>query len=154
MEDKSDDIKRQWEKCKSFDELEDLVLEVQQLKIEELSDTGKYTGNISKPPVDFIENDCSKVEKCFHSHYNSESDKSNNLSYLDDRVNMYIESESESENEKSTCYSDHTGSDFGNDECDRNLEGVKCNIMFAFEQLSKNKQVNGFREILCLFWMK
>ena len=121
---------------------------------EEPSNTGKYTGNISKPPVDFIENDCSKVEKCFHSHYNSESDKSNNLSYLDDRVNMYIESESESENEKSTCYSDHTGSDFGNDECDRNLEGVKCNIMFAFEQLSKNKQVNGFREILCLFWMK
>ena len=123
MEDKSDDIKRQWEKCKSFDELEDLVLEVQQLKIEELSDTGKYTGNISKPPVDFIENDCSKVEKCFHSHYNSES-----------------------ENEKSTCYSDHTGSDFGDDECDRNLEDVKSNIMLAFEIISKNKQVNVFRE--------
>ena len=63
---------------------------------EKSSNTGKYTGNISKPPIDFIENDCSKVEKCFHSHYNSES-----------------------ENEKSTCYSDHTGSDFGDDECDR-----------------------------------
>ena len=59
MEDKPDEIKRQWEKCKPFDELGDLVLEVQQLKIKELeelkelSDTGKYTGNISKPPIDF-----------------------------------------------------------------------------------------------------
>ena len=75
MEDKSDDIKRRWKKCKSFDELEELVFEVQQLKLEELkelSDTGKYTGNISKPSVDFIENDCSKVEKCYHGDYNSE----------------------------------------------------------------------------------
>ena len=63
---------------------------------EEPSNTGKYTGNISKPPVDFVENDCSKVEKCFYSHYNSEG-----------------------ENEKSTCYSDHTSSDFEDDECDR-----------------------------------
>ena len=41
---------------------------------EEPSNTGKYTGNISKPPVDFIENDCSKLEKCFYSHYNPENE--------------------------------------------------------------------------------
>ena len=33
---------------------------------DEPSDTGKYTGNVSEPPVDFIENDCSKDE-CFYS---------------------------------------------------------------------------------------
>ena len=48
----------------------------------------------------------------------------------------------------------YTGYDFGNDECDKNLENVKSNIMLAFEKLSKNKQVNGFRKILCLFWIK
>ena len=53
---------------------------------------------------------------------------------------------SKSENEKSTCYSGNTGSDFGDDECDRNLEDVKSNIMFAFGKLSNNKQVNVFRE--------
>ena len=74
---------------------ENKMRQSQQLESEEPSNAGKYTGNISKPPVDFIEKDCSKVEMCFHCHYNSESDKSNNLSYLDDRVNMYIESESE-----------------------------------------------------------
>lgn len=156
MEDKSNDIKRQWKKCKSFEELEELVFEVQQLKLKELeelkesSNTGKYTGNISKPPIDFIEKDCSKVERCFHNDYNFESDNSDNLSYLDDRVNIYIKSESESENEKSTCYSidmpGYTGSDFRDHECDRNLEDVKSNVMFVFERLSKNKQVNGFRE--------
>ena len=41
---------------------------------DEPSSTGKYTGNISEPPVDFIENDCSKVEKCFYSQYNPESE--------------------------------------------------------------------------------
>ena len=40
----------------------------------------------------------------------------------------------------------YTSSNFGDDECDRNLEDVKYNIMFAFEKLSKNKQVNDFRE--------
>ena len=32
---------------------------------DEPNDTGKYTGNISEPPVDFIDNDCLEVEKCF-----------------------------------------------------------------------------------------
>ena len=98
----------------------------------------KYTGNFLKPPIDVFE-DSLKVEKCFHGDYNSESDKSDYLSYPDDRVNMYIESESESENGNSTCYFGHTGSDFGDVECDRNLEDIKSNIMLAFEKLSKDK---------------
>ena len=137
MEDKSDDIKRQWKRCKSFDVLVELVFKEQQRRLKEISKTGKYTGNTLTPPVDFIEKDCSIVAKCFHS--NSE----NELSDPDD-------SELESENERSTCYSidmtSYTGSDFGDDECDRNLEDVKSNIMLAFEKLSKNKQVNGFRK--------
>ena len=40
---------------------------------DEPSNTGKYTGNISEPLVDFIDNDCLKVEKCFYSQYNPES---------------------------------------------------------------------------------
>ena len=63
---------------------------------------------------------------------------------------MYIESESESENEKSTCYSidmpGFTDSDFGDDESDRNLEYVTFNIMFVFERFSKNKLIDSFRE--------
>ena len=121
------------------------IFKLQQLEFEELSSTGKYTGNFLKSPVDVFE-DSLKVEKCFHGDYNSESDKSDNLSYLDDRVNMYIESESESENGKSTCYSGHTDFDFGDAECDKNLEDVKTNILSVFERLSKNKQVNDFRE--------
>ena len=42
-------------------ETENKMRQSQQLKSEEQSKTGKYTGNISKPPVDFIEKDCSKV---------------------------------------------------------------------------------------------
>jgi len=104
-------------------ETENKMRQSQQLESEEPSNTGKYIGNISKPPIDFIEKDCSNVERCFHSHYNSES-----------------------ENEKSTCYFGHTGSDFGDDECDRNLKDVKYNIILAFEIIRKNKQVNVFRE--------
>jgi hypothetical protein len=37
-------------------------------------------------------------------------------------------------------------SDFGDVECDRNLEDVKSNIMSIFERLSKNKQFNDLRE--------
>ena len=125
-------------KCKTIEEFEEKIFKLQQLEFEELSSTGKYTGNFLKSLVDVFE-DSLKVEKCFHGDYNSESDKSDNLSYLDDRVNMYIESESESENGKSTCYSGHTGSDFGDVECDRNLEDVKSNIMLAFGKLSNNK---------------
>jgi hypothetical protein len=142
MEDKSKGIREQMRKWKTIEEFEEKIFKLQQLEFEELSSTGKYTGNVLKSLVDVFE-DSLKVEKCFHSNYNSESDKSKNLSYLDDRVNMYIESESESENEKSTG---HTGSDFGDDECDRNLEDVKSNIMSVLERLGKNKQVNDFRE--------
>ena len=137
IEDMTDDIKKQVDKVKSPEDFEELIFKLQQLEFKKLSSTGKYTGNISKPPIDFIEKDYSIVAKCFHS--NSE----NELSDPDD-------SESESENERSTCYSidmtSYTSSDFGDDECDRNLEDVKSNIMFAFEKLSKNKQVNGFRK--------
>ena len=145
MEDNSDDIKRQWKRCKSFDVLVELVFKEQQRRLKELSKTGKYIGNILTPPDDFIEKDCSIVAKCFHSNFENE------LSDLDD-------CESERKNERSTSYSidmtSYTGYDFGNDECDKNLENVKSNIMLAFEKLSKNKQVNGFRKILCLFWIK
>lgn len=157
MEDTSDDIKRQFEECNFFEELEKLIFKLQQLEFEELSNTGKYTGNISKLHVDFIEKDCSKVEKCYHgdfieinNDYNSEKDKSNKLSDLDDRSNMYIESESESENEKSTCYSidmpGFTDSDFGDDESDKNLENVTLNLVLIFEKFKKNKLINSLRE--------
>jgi len=101
---------------------------------EEPSNTGKYICNISKPPVDFVENDCPKIEKCFYSHYNSESE--NEKSKVERCFHSHYNSESENEkskvercfhshynsegeNEKSTCYSDHTSSDFEDDECGR-----------------------------------
>ena len=96
-------------------ETENKMRQWQQLESEEPSNTGKYTGNISKPPVDFIENDCSKVEKCFYSHYNSESE--NEKSKVERCFHSHYNSESE--NEKSTCFSDHTSSDFEDDECGR-----------------------------------
>ena len=107
MEDKSKGIRKQMRKCKTMEEFEEKIFKLQQQEFEELSGTGKYTGNFLKPPIDVFE-DSLKVEKCFHGDYNSESDKSDYLSYLDDRVNMYIESESKSENGKSTYYSGHT----------------------------------------------
>ena len=67
---------------------------------------------------------------------------------------MYIESDSESENGKSIGYSDHTDSDFGDVECNRNLEDVKSNILSVFEKLSKNKQVNDFRENIVFVFIK
>jgi hypothetical protein len=79
---------------------------------EEPSNIGKYTGNISKPPVDFIENYFSKVEKCFYSHYNPENE---NEELKVERC-FHSHYNLESENEKSTCYS---SSDFEDDECDR-----------------------------------
>ena len=137
MEDKSDGIKRQWKRCKSFDVLVELVFKEQQWRLKDLSKTGKYTSNTLTPPIDFIEKDCSIVAKCFHS--NSE----NELSDPDD-------SESESKNERSICYfidmTSYTGYDLGNVECDRNLEDVKSNILLTFEIISKNKQVNVFRD--------
>ena len=140
-------------KCKTIEEFEEKIFKLQQLEFEELSSTGKYIGNFLKSPVDVFE-DSLKVEKCFHSNYNSESDKSDNLSYLDDRVNMYIESELESENEMSTCYSDHTGSNFGNDECDRNLEDVKLTLCLPLKNSVETNRLMILEKILCLFWIK
>ena len=109
----------------------------------EPSNTGKYTGNISKPLVDFIEKDCSKVEKCSHSDYNFEND----LSDLDDKSNIYAESESESENERSNCYSIHmlgyTDSEFGDD---KSLENVTFNLELIFEKFKENKLISSLRE--------
>ena len=104
LEDKTNDIKREVKGYITFSQLliwlgifdSEEPNNTGMSDSEEPNNTGKYIGNISKPPVDFIEKYCSKVERCFHSHYNSES-----------------------ENEKSTCYSDHTSSDFEDDECDR-----------------------------------
>jgi hypothetical protein len=76
------------------------------------SDTGKYTGIISEPLIDLIENDCSKVE-CFYSQYIPENE--NEESKVERCFHSHYSSESE--NEKSTCY--HTSSDFENDECGR-----------------------------------
>ena len=84
MEDKSDDIKRRVKKCKSIEEFEERIFKLQQLEFEELNNTGKYIGNFLKSPIDIFE-DSLKAEKCFHGDYNCESDKSENLSYLDDR---------------------------------------------------------------------
>ena len=109
---------------------------------DEPNNTGKYTGYISEPPSDFIDNDCLKVEKCFYSHYNLESENEK----LKVKRCFHSHYNLESENEKSTCYSGHTDFDFGDDECDRNLEDVKYNIMLAFEIISKNIQVNVFRK--------
>ena len=65
MEDKTDDEKRLLRKFKTFENFEEQMFKTQWLESEKLGSIGKYIGNISKPPVDFIENDCSKVEKCF-----------------------------------------------------------------------------------------
>ena len=145
MEDKSKGIRKQMRKGRTIEEFEEKIFKLQQLEFEELNDTGRYTGNLLKPPIVVFE-DSLKVEKCYHGDYNSDSDKSDYLCYLDDRVNMYIESDSESENGKSIGYSDHTDFDFGDVECNRNLEDVKSNILSIFERLGKNKQVNDFRE--------
>jgi ribosomal protein S15P/S13E len=63
---------------------------------------------------------------------------------------MYNESESENESEKFACYSigtlGLTGSNFGDDESDRNLEYVTSSIMFIFERFSKNKLIDSFKE--------
>ena len=121
-----------------MEEFEDKIFKLQQLEFEEVIGTGRYTGNFLKPPLVVFE-DSLKIEKCYHGNYDSDSDRSDYLCHLDDRVNMYIESDSESENGKSI------DSDFYV-ECNRNLEDVKSNILSVFERLSKNKQVNDFRK--------
>ena len=138
--------------CKTFEEL---MLKLQQLESEEPSNIGKYTGKSLKPPIDFFENDCSKVKNYYHicgkkdndsevcknyendkldsdpfeidNDYNSENDELDKLNDLDDRGNMYIESESEMMKV-------------------RNLEYVTSNIMFVFERFSKNKLIDSFRK--------
>ena len=80
----------------------------------EPSDTGKYAGNISETPIDFINNDCSKVE-CSYNQYNPESE--NEESKVERCFHSHYSLESE--NEKSTCLSKHTSSDSENDECGR-----------------------------------
>ena len=135
-------------KCKSIEEFEEKIFKLQQLEFEELSGTGKYTGNFLKSPVDVFE-DSLKVEKCFHGDYNSENNKSDKLSDPDDRSNMYVESESESENERSTCYSidmpgyTDTDSEFGDD---RSLGNATFNLELMFDKFKKNKLINSFRE--------
>ena len=63
---------------------------------------------------------------------------------------MYIESESESENEKFACYSIEnpslTNSDFGDDESDKNLEDVTLNLILIFEKFRKDKMIDSLRE--------
>ena len=60
---------------------------------------------------------------------------------------MYVESESESENERSTCYSidmpGYTDSEFGDD---KSLENVTFNLELMFDKFKKNKLINSFRE--------
>ena len=138
MEDKSKAIREKMRECKTMEEFEDKIFKLQQLEFEEVTGIGRYTGNLLKPLIVVFE-DSLKVEKCYHGDYNLDSDKSDYLCHLGDRVNMYIESDSESENGKSSCYFDHTDSDFGDVECNKNLEDVKSNIL-------KNKLVNDFRE--------
>ena len=86
MEDKSNDIKRQVKKCKSSEEFEELISKLQQLEFKELSNSGKYIGKFVKPPVDFVD------PFGIVNDYNSEKDKSDKLSDLDDRSNTYVES--------------------------------------------------------------
>ena len=131
MEGKSKAIREKMRECKTMEEFEDKIFKLQQLEFEEVTDTGRYTGNFLKPPLVVFE-DSLKIEKCYHGNYDSDSDRSDYLCHLDDRVNMYIESDSESENGNSI--------DFDFDvECNRNLTDVKSNILSVFERLSKNK---------------
>ena len=62
LEDKTDDIKREVKGYRTFGQL---MFRLGMFDSKEPSNTGKYTSNISKPPVDFIENDCSKLKNVF-----------------------------------------------------------------------------------------
>ena len=89
-------------------ETENKMRQSQRLESEEPSNTGKYTGNISKLSVDFIENDCSKVEKCFYSHYNPESE--NEKLKVESCFHSHYNSESENEKskvERCFCWTQH-----------------------------------------------